>query len=176
MNPNKNYLGAGIMALAFFAAWGWMLPEYNKISELRLAIEDREELYSSRSAIIKKISDMNDEYQKKSADIGRISSVMPSKKSVAEALSALDKLSTQSGLQLSSANISGQPSEDPGKIYNSLPIEMSLVGSYPSLVTFLKSVEKNLRLIDISSIDAAAGTDNPNLLNFNIKGNAYYLK
>lgn len=172
----KNYIGAGLVALALFGAWGWILPKYNKISDLRTGIQERQDLYDSRSAIIKKIQDMNKEYQQRSADIAKISAILPSKKSLAEALSALDKLSSQSGLQLVSTTITGQPSNDPGNVYGVMPIELALNGSYPALENFLHSAEKNLRIIDIISIDAAAGTEKTGVLNFNIKGNAYYLK
>ena len=166
-----------MIALAFIGAWGWVLPEYNKISELNVALNERQELYDSRGAIIKKIQDMNKEYQKRAADVTRISSVLPSKKSLAEMVSAIEKLSTQSGLQLISATIAGKPSDGQAGAYNFLPIEISMGGGYPGLVSFLQSAEKNLRIIDITTIDAAAGvTDRPGLLNFSVKGNAYYLK
>src|SRR3990167_9774508 len=175
MNPNKNYTGAGLIALALIGAWGWVLPEYNKISELNVAVNERQELYDSRSVIVKRIQDLNKEYQQRAADITRISSVLPSKKSLAEMVSAIDKLSIQSGLQLSSATIAGKPSAGQ-ESYNFLPIEVAMGGSYPGLVSFLQSAEKNLRIIDVTSIDAAAGAaDIPGLLNFSIKGNAYYL-
>ena len=177
MNPNKNYIGAGLVALALIGAWGWILPEYNKISEFNVAINERQELYDSRSATLKKIQDLNQEYQQRAADIARISSVLPSKKSLAEIISAIDKLSTQNGLQIISAVVVGQPSGGQIGAYNFLPIEIAMNGSYIGLVNFLQAVEKNLRIIDIISIDAAAASaDNSNLLNFSVKGNTYYLK
>ena len=177
MNPNKNYIGAGLIALALIGAWGWILPEYNKISELNVALEERQELYDSRSAIIKKIQDLNKEYQQRAADITKISSVLPSKKSLAEMVSAVEKLSTQSGLQLISATIAGKPSDNQTTAYNFLPVEISMGGGYTGLVSFLKSAEKNLRILDITSVNAAAGSaDNSALLNFSLKGSAYYLK
>ena len=177
MNPDKNYIGAGLIALALIGAWGWILPEYNKISELNVALEERQELYDSRSAIIKRIQDLNKEYQQKAADVTKISSVLPNKKSLAEIVSAVDKLSAQSGLQLVSATIAGKPSNGQAGSYNFLPVEITMSGGYPGLISFLQSAEKNLRIIDFISIDAAVGlADNSALLNFSMKGNAYYLK
>ncbi len=178
MNLNKNYIGAGLVALAFIGVWGWVLPEYNKISDLNFAINERQVLYASRSATIKRIQDLNKEYQQKSADIARISSLLPSKKSLAEAVSALDKMAIQSGLQLTNATIAGEESKNQTTgNYNFMPIETSITGSYLGLVSFLQSIEKNLRIIDVISVDAASGTgDKANLLTFSVKGNAYYLK
>ena len=177
MNPNKNYIGAGLVALALIGAWGWILPEYNKISELNVALKERQELYDSRSATIKRIRDLNKEYQKRAADVTKISSVLPSKKSLAEMVSAIEKISAQSGLQLISATIAGKPSDGQAGPYNFLPIEITMSGGYPELISFIRSAEKNLRVIDITSINAAAGSsDKPGLLNFSMKGSAYYLK
>lgn len=175
MNPTKNYIGAGLLALAFFGAWGWAYPEYNNISELNIGIKERQDLYDSRSATIKKIQDINKEYQQKSADIAKISAVLPSKKSLAETLSAIDKLSSQNGLQLVSATVTGQPSNDPTNVYNLMPIELALSGNYLAFESFLQSTEKNLRLIDIIAINATSEGET-SLLNFNVKANAYYLK
>lgn len=175
MNQNKNYLGAGLLALAAIVLWGWVLPEYDKASELNLALEERQILYESRSTTIKNIQDLNKQYQERSADITRISSILPSKKNLAEAVSAVDRLAIQSGLQLVSAHIVGK--EGDVNNYNYLPIEISMVGGYPGLVSFLQSAEKNLRIIDITSVDAAtSSTDRPGSLNITVKGNAYYLK
>ena len=177
MNPNKNYIGAGLVALALIGAWGWILPEYNKISELNVALKERQELYDSRSATIKRIQDLNKEYQKRAADVTKISSVLPSKKSLAEMVSAIEKISAQSGLQLISATIAGKPSDGQAGPYNFLPIEITMSGGYPELISFIRSAEKNLRVIDITSVNAAAGSsDKPGLLNFSMKGSAYYLK
>lgn len=177
MNPNKNYIGAALVALAFIGAWGWILPEYNKISELNLAIEERNDLYDSRSAIIKKIQELNQEYQARSGDITRIASLLPNKKSLAEAVSAIERISTQSGLQLVNASIIGTPSDRQGDAFESLPIDLTLNGNYRGLVSFLQGIEKNLRIVDVTSIDASAtSVERPDLLFFSIRGKAYYLK
>lgn len=175
MSPTKNYIGAGLIALALFGAWGWIFPGYNKMSELNAGIKERQDLYDSRSATIKKIQDLNKEYQQKSADIAKISAILPSKKSLAEALSAIDKLSSQSGLQFVNATVTGQPSSDPNSVYNIMPVQLTLSGNYLALESFLQSAEKNIRLIDITTIDAAS-MGKADLLNFSVKGNAYYLK
>jgi len=175
MSPTKNYIGAGLIALALFGAWGWIFPEYNKMSELNVGIKERQDLYDSRSATIKKIQDLNKEYQQKSADIAKISAILPSKKSLAEVLSAIDKLSSQSGLQLVNATVTGQPSNDSNSVYNIMPIQLTLSGNYIALENFLQSAEKNLRLIDIATLNAA-NVGGSSMLDFSIKGNAYYLK
>ena len=47
MNPNKNYIGAGIVAVAMVLFWALALPFYNTISDLDVAISEREKLLES---------------------------------------------------------------------------------------------------------------------------------
>ncbi|MBI2062095.1 MAG: type 4a pilus biogenesis protein PilO [Candidatus Yanofskybacteria bacterium] len=177
MSPNKNYIGAGLIAIAIVLFWALALPVYNRISDLDAAIRERGDLLQSRNTIMANIKNLNKEYQKRISEITKLSAVVPSKKSVAEILSAVDDVSAKNGIQLFSSAIIGQKaSETDVNPYNLLSLEIGLVGSYPGLANFLRSFEKNLRLVDITSVEAAAGLGNTSVLNFIVKGNAYYLK
>lgn len=174
---NKNYIGAGLIAIAIILFWALALPFYNEISDLDTAVKEREDLLKSRNTIISNIKELNKEYQKRIPEIAKLSAIVPSKKSVAEVLSAIDDISKKNGIELFSSAIIGQKTSDVNtNPYNLLSLEINLNGSYPGLTNFLRAFERNLRLIDITSIDAAAGSGNTSALNFVVKGNAYYLK
>lgn len=174
---NKNYIGAGLIAIAIILFWVFTLPFYYRVSDLDTAIKDRNDLLVSRNSIISNISNLNKEYQKRIPEIAKLSAIVPAKKSVAEVLSAVNDISIKNGIELFSSAIIGQKVSDANTSpYNLLSIEIGLNGSYPGMTNFLETLENNLRLIDITSIDAAAGLGGTSLLNFIIKGNAYYLK
>lgn len=174
---NKNYTGAGLIAIAIVLFWAMALPLYNGVSDLDTAVKERGDLLSSRNSIMANIENLNKEYQKRITEIAKLSVIVPSKKSVAEILSATNDISVKNGLELVSSTIIGQRVSDTDiNLYNVLSIEIALNGSYPGLTNFLKAFEKNLRLVDITSIDATAGLGNISTLNFTVKGNAYYLK
>jgi|SRR3989344_1682114 len=175
---NKNYLGAGLIAIAVILFWVLVLPAYIRISDLDAAIRERNDLLTSRSAIVANIKKLNTEYQKRIPEITKLSAIVPAKKSIAEVLSAINDVSTKNGLQLFSSSITGQNASEAIAIpYNILSLEISLIGNYPALTNFLRALERNLRLMDIISIDAASiSVENASILNFNVKGNAYYLK
>lgn len=174
---NKNYIGTGLIAIAIVLFWALALPFYNGVSDLDTAIKEREDLLKSRNTIITNIKDLNKEYQKRIPEIAKLSAIVPSKKSVAEVLSAIDDVSTKNGVQLFSSSITSQKGSDTDAIpYNLLSVEIFLNGNYPGLTNFLRAFERNLRLVDITSVDAAGGLGNTSILNFVVKGNAYYLK
>ena len=174
---SKNYIGAGLIAIAVVLFWALALPFYNGISDLDVAVKEREDLLNSRNTIIANIKNLNKEYQKRIPEIAKLSAIVPSKKSIAEILSAVNDVSAKNGIELTSSAIIGQKTSDADvSPYNLLSLEMGLNGSYPGLTNFLKSLERNLRLVDITSVDAVAGLGTISTLNFVVKGNAYYLK
>lgn len=174
---NKNYTGAGLISITIILFWAMAYPMYNRIADLDIAIQEREELLSSRNTIIANIKKLNTEYQKRIPEITKLSAIVPSKKSVAEVLSAVNDVSVKNGVELFSSSIIGQKTSDAdASPFNLLSVEVGLNGTYPGLTNFLKGLERNLRLVDITSIDAAIGTGVNPVLNFTVKGNAYYLK
>ncbi|MEX2052747.1 MAG: hypothetical protein WD898_00805, partial [Candidatus Paceibacterota bacterium] len=63
--------------------------------------------------------------------------------------------------------------------YRSLFVSMDVEGQYSNFVNFLDGLESNLRLYDISEINAAestAGGAIPGTLSITVNLNAYYLK
>lgn len=174
---NKNYIGASLIAVAGFFIWGWVLPGYNTITELKDLVKERQDLISSRSAIIANIATLTQEYQKRAADIKKLSAIAPNKKSVAEIVSTMENIASRNGMQLTGETISEQKGEE-GSMYSSVLIDVSLSGSYASLVSLLQSLEKNLRLMDVVSIDVSPGTapGSATGLNFRIKMSAYFIK
>ncbi|OGN02704.1 MAG: hypothetical protein A2655_03265 [Candidatus Yanofskybacteria bacterium RIFCSPHIGHO2_01_FULL_43_42] len=177
MTPaNKNYLGVGLIGLAIIAFWIFVMPAWNRTSMLNDAITERGDLLSSREEILRKVDDLNKQYQERSSDVSRISSVVPNAKSAAELISTVETITQQTGLQLIEVTMgeSGNQEQELQTVF----IELGLVGSYPSLTAFLDLIEKNLRLIDVFELSASQASipGQQIVLNFRIKANAYYLK
>ncbi len=163
------------MAMILF--WALALPFYNRISDLDSAINDRNDLLQARNAVMDNIKNLNKEYQKRIPEIAKLSAIVPSKKSIAEVLSAVDDVSAKNGIELFSSAITSQKVSDTDtNPYNLLSLEIFLNGNYPGLTNFLGALESNLRLVDITSIDATVNQGNTSILNFVVRGNAYYLK
>lgn len=170
---NKNYFGVGLVGLAIIAFWLFIMPTWDRLSLLNEAIAERKNILSSREEILKKIDNLNKQYQTRLADVTKISSVIPNTKSTAEFVSAIETMTQQSGLQL--IEITTGEGDQQQEIQTVL-IELGLVGSYPSLTIFLDLVEKNLRLLDVSEISVGKTTTSEiQTLNFRVKINAYYL-
>ena len=177
MTPtNKNYLGVGLAGLAIIVFWIFGMPTWDRISLLKGAVEEREDILSDREDILKKIEILNQQYRDKTSDVARISSIVPSSKSTAELVSTVEAITQQTGLQLTEITTGGDSKKQQEP--QIMSIELGLTGSYPSLTAFLDLLEKNLRIMDVFEINisrtAASGAQAE--LSFRVKANAYYIK
>lgn len=176
MSPtNKNYLGVGLAGLAIVVFWITGMPLWDNIALLNDSVIEKRGAFSERETILKNIDVIHKQYQDRSSDVGKISSVIPNKKSPAELVSSLETIAKQSGLQLVEITMGGAKKE--GQELQTTSIELGLTGSYESFTAFLDLVEKNIRLLDIFevSVSQAATPGGQIVLNFRVKINAYYL-
>jgi len=173
---NKNYLGVGLAGLAIIAFWIFGMPTWDRISLLNEAIAERDDILLSRTEILKRIGDLNSQYQQRSSDVSKISSVVPNAKGAAELVSTIESVTQQTGLQLT--EIAMGESGDQQQELQTVFIELGLVGSYSSLTAFLDLVEKNLRLIDVFELNVSQASipGQQIVLNFRVKANSYYIK
>lgn len=172
---NKNYLGVGLASLGIIVFWIFGMPAWDKISLLNEATAERESILSSRKDILARIEGLNSQYQQRSSEVSKISSVVPNTKGTAELVSTIETITQQTGLQL--VEITMRESGNPQEELQSIFVELGLIGTYPSLTAFLDLMEKNLRLIDVLELNASK-TSAPGqqiILNFRIKANTYYL-
>ncbi len=175
MTLSRPYIGASLIALAGILFWVLLMPVYDNVMAQRDAIAQRADLLQNRSDIIASIKTMAQAYAARATDIARFSSIVPAQKSDPEIISSLQALATQNGLQLTTIALSGDVNQDTNP-YQEQSIDLGLTGNYPSFKSFLIALERNIRLIDIISIDASPTSDNSPIISFRIKGNAYYLK
>lgn len=173
---NKNYLGVGLAGLSVIMFWVFAMPIWDRTSLLNGAITEREDILSSREETLRKIDELNRQYQERASDVDRISSVVPDAKSAAELVSTIEAITKQTGIQLVEITLgdSGSQQQEIQTVF----LGLALTGNYPSLTAFLELAEKNLRLIDIQeiSVSHALTPGEQVILNFRIKANAYYLK
>ena len=175
MSLTRDYVGGIIIAVAMVLFWIFIMPSYDNVLAQRTALQERNDILINRNAILANISALSQQYAKRSADIARFASIVPSEKSAPEIVSSLEALATQNGLQLNTITLSSATNQDTNP-YRTQSIDMSLSGTYPAFKSFLLSIEKNIRIIDIVSLYASPSTEDSPIIGFRLKGNAYYLK
>lgn len=174
---NRGTLSSIIAALAFIMFFVLVMPQYDAIKLFRETVAARETLFAERSAIISRIQELERQAETRQADIDRLSTFMPQGKQIDEIVSSLEKIAANSGMQLNvitTSEAGAATAEDQKRVF----ISIDLTGTYPNLINFLKSLEQNLRLYDVSEIivSPATITGPGNNLNFALKMYAYYLE
>ncbi len=171
----KNTIAAILFSFVIFMFFVLVMPQYDAIKTARDAVNSEQALLDERKGIFEKIQELNRQAQSRQADINKIKVFIPEQKQIDQIVSSMEKITEQSGLQLSALTTSEVPAtSDVG--YRKIFIGADIFGTYPAFVNFLKLLEQNLRLYDIFDIIAAASTTSPGNINFTIKMNAYYLK
>lgn len=175
MNHSRTYIGAGLIAVAGILIWLVAVPQYDAVVAKRLALQERAEVLSDRSALITKIEGFAKKYAENAVAIERYASIVPARKSAPELVSSLQTLANSNGLQLTTLALATNAKETKNP-YESQSVDIGLTGGYPSFKSFLTALERNIRIIDITSIDANPTSENSPIISFRIKGKAYYLK
>jgi Tfp pilus assembly protein PilO len=171
----RAYIGAFVIAIAGILFWTLVMPLYDKVKANREALAERTALLEGRGAIIANIKTLTKQYTEHASDVERFASIVPPQKSAAEIVSALQALATQNGVQLTTLAV-GPTLGQTQNPYEDQTVDLGVNGSYPAFKSFLESLEKNIRVIDITSIDASPTVENSPIIGFRVKGTAYFLK
>jgi Tfp pilus assembly protein PilO len=178
LNNQRNLVGSVILALAMLLFWALVMPERRKVSEFHLALEARQSDLNQRLETSNKIKQIKEEAIAKDTDIKNLGLIVPSKKDVAELISAFDKISSISGMQLLQINIQPQANV-PTDPLNGISLSADIMGDFNSIKTFLENIEQNIRLLDIDNIQVAPGSEGSpsgSQVKISLQAKAYFLK
>ena len=102
-------------------------------------------------------------------DLKRIKNFLPENVNSGMLVVQMSNLAGSSGLSLKNINIS-----PPEERSTEAMIALALSGDYRSFVSFLKNLEKSLRLIDVSQLSFSSSRDN--FYDFNLEAKSYIQK
>lgn len=171
---SKQLMGAGILAIAGLLAFAWAYPTYKKIAAAKEAIVIREQVLAERTQIIENVEALSKEYERRSNEVSKFSQVLPGKKNLAELIASVEAMATRSGVVVSEFKISDAKAAE-GEPVTKIEISFKIDASYEALIGFLNNIEKNIRILDINTIDIGS-KEGINILNISLKGNTYIIK
>lgn len=163
------------------AATGWFFifqPEFTSVRSLRQDIAGVEGLRNEIEGFIGKRDELYAEYQNiPPADVSRLLAVAPDDPDTRSMIITLEQLANRSGVALKQIEFSPPGSGAVGAVasdaFVAIPVTFTIDATYDGFVSFLKSVERNARLIDVT--DFAFGEFTPaERMGFSIRGKMYY--
>lgn len=142
---------------AVLLGWQFFRPAFNEVTILRENLKTWQTKLSETQNLKEKFESLKIKYAGMSDEADRIFKAVPQKEDLPSLLVLLEDLSSGSGLLLDGIDFKAVKNDDKKTLAASglkeLTVEMSLTGSQEALRSFLKAVEGNLRLMDVSSIN-----------------------
>lgn len=144
-------------------------PELAKIGEHRALLVSKEILFNNESNAVSQVENLLGQFQNLAELQDTVSLALPLDANVTGALNQVQSIARLSNVSVSSFAVKPlafAASKDPlVKRMGSFELNLAVSGSYDNLKTFIKSVETNVRVMNVSSmrLTQAATGDNLNL-------------
>jgi len=175
---NKSIVASFILALAAFALIGFVYPQFQSVMDTRAEFEEKEEALALKQKAQTNIRSLKSEYDAHSDDVNTISVFLPSEERIEYIITSIETAANQSGVQLSSIDISeglkSSKSKDSSQ-YETAAISLEVKCSYDSLKTMLSSLERSLRIYDVTNIGIQPD-DYGSSLDVSLELKTYHLK
>lgn len=170
---NQKLLSSIIAVGSILIFFLLVLPTFDQTRMLRGSIKERKEILKEAEEMSNQVKNLNREIEAKKSEITKLDRLFPREKELPEFLSNIESIVSASGMILSEINLSEVPGQ--GKI-RKINGTLKLIGSYSSFVNLLDLLEKNLRLIEVGTLNAAAQiTEGAKTLNYDLSFEINYL-
>lgn len=167
------------------------LPKFQDILGLKKEIETQKKEFSENQARLDRVEKLAQSYEENKENLKKISYILPPSEDIPNLIVQLEALALEGGLVLE--NIKFKMPQEEGtssraeaerirqeegavsKEYQTLTVNLKLIGTYLAFKNFLKAVEDNIRLIDIVSIGfSPESKEESRILKIDLDINTYY--
>ncbi len=180
-------------SLAIFVVF--ISPSYSGISDLKAQAASYDQALSNSKALENERDKLTQKYNSITAsDLERIKKLLPENVDNIRLILEIEKIASPFGMALRDVKYNTTktvPDTTPGAIltpnptasqkeYGVFDLEFSTSGTYPNFINFIKALESNLRIVDISSVefasDAVVGGAASSSYKYSFKIKTYWLK
>ena len=175
-----------LLPLGTIAVMLWLvLPEYRLIQEEKAHRKEAEDALTQKQELIAKIRNLEEQYRSVEDVADKVASIVPTLPDIPNLLVEIPEIALQHGLTLDNLSFSvyeGQKFEGRSTTQGTMPFQameatLNVEGSFESLVAFLGGLQKELRIMDVQSLQFAVPEDisgGPAPLKFNMLVRMYY--
>ena len=170
---NQKLISSIITVSSILIFFLLVLPTFDQTRMLRSSIGERIDIINEIQEISNRINGLNREIESRRQEIDKLDQLLPKDKKVPELLSNMESIVSASGMTLSEINLSDVAGVGSARKINAT---LKLSGSFTSFANFLDLLEKNLRLIDVSTLDVAAQlSEGTKTINYDVRFEINYL-
>jgi len=155
-----------ILGVIFF---GW--PEYKNFNNLKLETEARKAELENKKKYFSELNSISLKLKEYDSELSKIDSALPVTSIAPDLINFLAQKSSQNGLIMETVSLDKiSPSE--GFKIQKISLSLSLSGFYPALRSFIYSLQKSAKLIEVDSI-AFSQPQPGGIFSFNLKIKTY---
>lgn len=170
---NQKLFSSIISVASILIVFLLVLPTFDQTRMLRGSIKERVDIINEVQEISNRISILNQGIESRRQEIDKLDQLLPKDKKVPELLSNMESIVSASGMVLTEMNLSDVAQVDNVRKVNTT---LKLNGSFTSFINFLDLLERNLRLIDVSTLDVAAQLiEGTKAINYDVRFEINYL-
>jgi len=177
MSIDRPIAIALIIVITVLLIFFFVLPEYNKFSQLRQSLAEKLGEYDAQHDYYAAIDKIALDLQDKKAELTKIDNALPQDASLGSLMYYLQKTAKSSGLItkslfLSKAAASTAKTESTNTV-KEIIFSMDATGDYPSLQSFISTLEKSARIFEVNRISFSSSAGPPFNFNLQIKTQSY---
>ena len=173
---------ASIAGFAFF-----IVPQYQQVATLRKQVADYNTVLTNANTLQAERNHLVQKYNSLDPNnLAKLATMLPANPQNVSLILELNAVAAQYGLTLQNVKIdnsaqSGATNTAAAQAaansnVGTLGIQFSLAGSYTGFVSFLESIERSLRIIDVNKISFAATGTSAGNYQYTVGVNTYWLK
>lgn len=160
------------------------MKAYGNYQNSRIQIQENKDTLVEIDNYKKLANELTQKYQTIGGDFAKIRMALPSDPEFAGIIGSLDSIARMSNVNIAGMTfreVESAPKTEPGTAdYSVVEINLAATGTYEELKTFFEETEKELRLMDVTSISFKKGSTQrgatKSVIDASVIINAYYQK
>jgi len=181
-----------ILVLAFIGIVVFLdIPKVQEVLSLRKEIQNQEEIFLEKQILLAKVEKLQKTYEENRESLEKTDYILPFDQDIPNLIVQLESLALEAGLILEEIDFSTEEEEFEDKArrarkieegtvvkdYQTMNVTLNLIGGYSGFREFLRLIEENMRLMDISFVSfSVENTELGSFFEFNLRLRTYYQK
>ncbi|KKU52188.1 MAG: hypothetical protein A3H69_01450 [Candidatus Sungbacteria bacterium RIFCSPLOWO2_02_FULL_47_9] len=165
-----------ILIVAGSAGYFYVLPKYDETQMLKKETTARQAVLDELNGLLEKKAQLEELFSAISEeDRAKLEALAPAKPDLGTFLVKLDTVASRNGMTFISANFA-DPNNSDTPPFSVMDVNLNIQGTYESFQSYLKDLEKFIRIMDVVSISFGSPLKEGDSLNFSVKARTYLLQ
>jgi Tfp pilus assembly protein PilO len=147
-----------VASMAIFVLNKFTLPAFSEYQKNRVTIQEKKEALKEIDGFKKLAEELHNKYNTLGGEFDKISEAIPSSPQFSDLLAILDSIGRQTEVTISDMAFRDIENKKVGTDgYSLAEVSLNMVGSYENISKFFEETEKELRLMDVVSLNMKSG-------------------